>query len=665
MRQWNQESTENQRCFPVDTSPLRCALREIVPLRVECVSKGEQEELWDFLVREYHYLSHRMMVGCRLKYLVFHKQRPIAALGWRAAALKLKVRDCFIGWSDEQRKSHLKQIANNNRFLILPWVVVPCLASHLLSKNIKRLPADWYETYRQKLLLLETFVDGTRFSGTCYKASNWIHAGQTKGYTKRAAGYVYHGQKKEVYLYVVEPRFRQIIGCQQRPLSQWSPKITQGERELKMILRHASWNPEVVPWMELRGEDMEGIAEELVGFHEQFSHYYGRREHHRLGLAYLRGLLSNLGRKTAEGIALLLMEPGSVRDQQRFITNYIWDHEGMLQQYQRSLSELICFSDGMINVDSSEFVKKGSESVGVARQYCGNIGKVENCQSGVFVGYASRKGYGLVDCQLYLPRPWFGQEYAGRRKKCQIPEGTRFQTKIEIALSLIQGVRDSGLFAARWLGCDATFGSAYRFLDEVGRYYWYFANVRSDTQVWLQRPRVGVPPYSGRGRPSIRPKVLDENHKPVTVAEIGKNPELQWTKSKLEEGAKGPIIAEVTRVRVIESREGMPGKERWLFIRKYPDGKMKLAMSNAPKNISLQKMIKASTKRWPIEQCFEEGKENLGMDHYEHRSWPGWHRHMLFVFLAQLFLLRLRYRFKKNSSLNTATSSTAGFGGNN
>lgn len=110
-------------------------------------------------------------------------------------------------------------------------------------------------------------------------------------------------------------------------------------------------------------------------------------------------------------------------------------------------------------------------------------------------------------------------------------------------------------------------------------------------------------------------------------------------------------MAEVARLRVIPSRDGLPGEECWLFIRKYPDGERKYALSNALKSISFRKLTRAATLRWPIEQCFQEGKEQLGMDHYEHRSWPGWHRHMLFVFLAQLFLLQLRDGFKKSPTL--------------
>ena len=125
----------------------------------------------------------------------------------------------------------------------------------------------------------------------------------------------------------------------------------------------------------------------------------------------------------------------------------------------------------------------------------------------------------------------------------------------------------------------------------------------------------------------------------------------------LAEGTKGPIIAEVTRLRVIESRTGLPGQEIWLFIRRSLDKKeTKYFLSNAALETSLEEMCLVCTMRWPIEQCFQEGKSELGMDHYEHRSWEAWHRHMTFVFLAQLFLLKIRLKFKKNSGINVVSS---------
>ena len=182
----------------------------------------------------------------------------------------------------------------------------------------------------------------------------------------------------------------------------------------------------------------------------------------------------------------------------------------------------------------------------------------------------------------------------------------------------------------------------------------YFAEVPRNTHVWLEPPPVEIPPYSGKGR---KPEKVHCLAKPLTVSELSKNKSLKWRQVTLAEGAKGPIVAKVTRIRVIDSRDGLPGKEVWLFIRRSIDSyEVKYFLSNAPMDISFEQMCRVCTMRWPIEQCFEEGKSELGMDHYEHRSWPAWHRHMTFVFMAQLFLLRVRHSLKKNSGIDAATS---------
>lgn len=135
---------------------------------------------------------------------------------------------------------------------------------------------------------------------------------------------------------------------------------------------------------------------------------------------------------------------------------------------------------------------------------------------------------------------------------------------------------------------------------------------------------------------------------------------MHWQKVTVAEGAKGPIRAKVARVRVVESREGLPAQDLWLFIRRsLNDGQIKYVFSNAPEDIALQEMVRVSGLRWPIEQCFQEGKSEIGMDHYEHRSWNAWHRHMTFVFLAQLFLIRIRHRFKKKPGPDLAPGGIA------
>jgi len=625
------------------------SVKALPPVTMLLVSGSDLEPVWDYYVKSFHYLGYQKLLGHRLKYLAVIEDHPVAALSWSAPALKIIDRDRFIGWSDEQRMAHLDRIANNSRFLILPWVNVRNLASHVLSLNIKRLVKDWEQRFGRKLWLLETFVDPSRYKGTSYKAANWHQIGKTNGFGKQGRGYVHHGSIKEVYVYVLEPRFRDIIGCEKKPCRPFHrPASLEKVEALTMILRHADWHPQLVPCMTLTEDDVRTMADELVKFHEPFHCCYGRIEHHRLGLAYISGLISNKEAKSVEPIALDFLGKGGVRPLQRFMKTCRWDREEMELKNQISLSVTISDPDGMFTVDSCENAKKGKESVGVARQYCGSMGKVENCQSGLFLGYSSKKGYGLLTSQLYMPVVWFSPEYEKRRKDNLVPQDLSFKSKPHIALELIKKIADSKLFSARWIGCDATFGSDIHFLESLPKEYFFFADVRATTQVFLKKPQTELPPYKGRGRRPKKVKLLPGQPLPQSLTDIAQSAKFRWKPVVLAEGAKGPIIAKVARLRVYPSREGLPRNySLWLFMRKNPDGRLKFSLSNAPKNMPLSEMCKASIMRWPIEQCFEEGKEQLGMDHYEHRSWPAWHRHMTYICLALHFLLRLRIRFKK------------------
>lgn len=639
-----------QMVHTINTEPIVGDLKKLGPVTLKLANEQTLESLWGQLVSQYHYLSYRKLLGHRLKYLAFIKKRPVAALSWSAPALKLRVRDHFIGWSDEQRKTLLNRIANNSRFLILPWVKVPNLSSHVLSLNIDQIKKDWPQYFKTELVLLETFVDPRFFNAISYKAANWKFIGQTHGSTKKGKGYIYHGDVKDVFVYVLDPKFRDIIDCQQKPCDpfQRPPQSQKKVEDLQMLLKHCQWHPDLVPSMDLTEKDLALMADELVAFHEQFHNCLGRIEHQRLGLAYMSGLISNVKGKSVEPIALEFLDPNGVRALQRFMKNYRWDHEVMEAAHQAIMAEMIGSPDGMINVDSSEFIKKGKESVGVARQYCGAAGKVDNCQSGVFVGYSSEKGYGLLTCRLYMPEIWFTDEYAKRRKDNWVPEDLVFQTKLQIALDLINKTVESNLFPAKWLGCDATFGSDLNFLQSLPESLYYFASIRSDTYVFVEKPEIGFPPYKGRGPYPKKLCVLPGEPQAQTVAQLAQSEKLCWKSVVLAEGSKGPIIAKVARIRVYLSRNGLPEEQPlWLFIRRNSDGQQKYALSNAPEDIPFSELCTASTMRWPIEQCFKEGKDQIGMDHYEHRSWPAWHRHMIYVFLALHFLLRLRIRFKK------------------
>lgn len=635
----------------IDTTPMSGNLSDFPPVRMELASGSEWESLWDRLVEKHHYLGYRKLLGRRLKYIAFLENRPVAALSWSAPALKMAARDRFIGWSPIQRKRHLHQVAGNSRFLIPPWVRIKNLASHVMAANIVRLGADWFEHFNHRLLLLETFVDGRYFDGACYKASNWFNIGRTYGSTKQGKGYLYHGHPKEVYLYVIEKNFRKIIDCQRQPAPVFyyrPPQTRIKVEDITMLLEHCKWHPGLTADLNLTQDDIRTISEELIRFHELFHGCFGRVEHRRLGLAYMSGLMSNAGAKSIEPIALEFLGRKSVRPLQMFMKNYRWDHMEMLRTHRSMLSMLIASPDGMITIDPSDFAKKGLESVGVSRQYCGALGKVENCQTGVFVGYTGERGYGLLACRLYMPESWFTDEQKERREANLVPKDLVFQTKQEIALDLIREIDGTGLFPSKWIGADAAFGADIEFLNALPKDRHYFAAIKSTTLVFTQKPKLGVPEYKGRGPRPTKIGLFPGEPKPRKVSEIARGNRLSWKPAVVAEGAKGPIIAHVARIRIYMSRDGLPvGEPQWLFFRKNNDGEIKYAVSNAPKEMPLPELMKASIMRWPIEQCFEEGKGQVGMDSYEHRSWPAWHRHMAYVFLALHFMLRMRLSFKK------------------
>jgi SRSO17 transposase len=639
----------------LDTSPLVASVGELDPIRVEAVDHTPWEPVWNEAMRRFHYLGHRKMLGARLKQLVFSGGRPIAALGWRAASLKLEVRDAFIGWSVEQRNHHLASVANNNRFLIFDWVRVPNLGSHLLSRARRAVQRDWHLKYGHRLLLLETFVDPRRFRGTVYRAANWIHVGATRGFTKDGRGYRYHGHPKEVFVYVLESRFRTVIGCRQR-----APRLpvhlrptSPVNKEAQHMLAHQNdWHPHILEDNGITPEQLDAVADTLVQFHEAFHSAFNRPQQRHYSVVLLKGLLSDAERKCLEPIALRYMDGNGsgVRNLQRFMTESPWDEEHLGSIYRVRLAEHLVpenEDEGVLTLDSSEFPKKGKESVGVARQYCGNLGKVESCQSGVFAGYTSPKGYGLIDGRLFLPETWFSEEYQARRDACGVPDDLSFQTKPEIALEALKAIRAEGRFRARWLAADETFGNNPGFRQGVaGEGLLYFVAIPSNFHVWPDSPEVGVLPYKGRGPRPSKARVLTPS---VTVEEIAQHPDLDWRAVTLAEGSKGPIVARVARLRVIVPRDSWPDEEQWLFLRQDVTGKIDYYLSNAPAQTPFDVMCRVCTLRWPIEQSFREGKTYLGMDHYEHRSWRGWHRFMLHVFLAMLFLWEVRMHLKKGA----------------
>jgi SRSO17 transposase len=334
--------------------------------------------------------------------------------------------------------------------------------------------------------------------------------------------------------------------------------------------------------------------------------------------------------------------------QQFFTRSRGWD-EAVEKLFKENAAEQLSDVNGFLSVDESDFVKKGNNSVGVTRQYCGRLGKTDNCQAGVFLSYATEKGIGLLDSRLYLPKVWFEDEYEQRREDCQVPENMAFQTKNEMAKEMIKDIIESELFNISCIGCDASFGSDGTFLDNLPKDINYFASVRKNEYIFREMPEVITPENeSERGGRFKHPRAKEQ---PVRVETIIADESIPWVKRSIAEGTKGPVIAEVKFLRCIscrkENRLFVPKSDIWVYIRKHEDGTIKYFISNMPADTSISELDRLATARWSIEQCFQECKSYLGMTHYETRSYIGWHRHMQLVMIAQLFVTVLRNSLKK------------------
>lgn len=192
----------------VDQTPIQCSVSELFPIKLEQVRKTEFEKLFNGLISDHHYLGYTQPVGEHLKYVALAGERPIACLAWGSSPWYIGARDRFIGWSNKSRENNLHLIANNLRFLILPWVEVPCLASYLLALNRRCLSKDWQNLYHHPIHLVETFVDTEKYRGTCYKADNWIRAGETTGLGKLSKSRRPLLSKKDVYIHPLTRHFR-------------------------------------------------------------------------------------------------------------------------------------------------------------------------------------------------------------------------------------------------------------------------------------------------------------------------------------------------------------------------------------------------------------------------------------------------------------------------
>jgi SRSO17 transposase len=277
----------------------------------------------------------------------------------------------------------------------------------------------------------------------------------------------------------------------------------------------------------------------------------------------------------------------------------------------------------------------------------------------VFAAYTSPNGYALIDKQLYIPEQWFSADYSARRKKCKLPEKTQFRTKPQIATEMLKAIAQQKILPFRYVLADSVYSASSAFINTVESLTGvvYFLQVPEDTLCWLKQPAIITKSYQYRGKKCTKKIVSDKAKVPIALQSLAQSiHNFFWYRRKVSEGTKGPIEYEFTKRQIILSKEGFPEKTVWLLIRRTlgKERKYSFFISNAPVSTRLNTLVWLSGLRWSIEQCFEETKTELGMDHYEVRKFPGWHHHMLTCMLAHFFLWHLKIRLGKKSTSHYA-----------
>jgi len=403
------------------------------------------------------------------------------------------------------------------------------------------------------------------------------------------------------------------------------------ERRYELRLEQMLAQAEVAP------ELMQGLFDRLETFVEPFARSLEQPEQRRHAATYRTGLLSKLPRKSGEAIA-------SLHDQRRqglqdFVGAVPWDHQLLLATLARQVGDDLGEPDAGIVFDPSAVAKKGTTSVGVVRQWCGRLGKLENCQVGIFMAYVSRQEHALVDTRLYLPPEWTKDRT--RREEAGVPRAVKFRTRHQLALEMLDECGKA--LPHSWVAGDDEMGrpSGFRgrFRDRAERDLW---GVPSNT---LVRDRDVPPPQdSGRGRSPKSPFLRLDRWRAAL-------PEDARTRVEVRDGAKGPLVVEVVRRRVQARTEtGGTGPDELLFVTReaQSDGKFKhdSSLSNADPVTPLKGLARVSRAAHRVEECFRRGKGEAGLADSQVRTWRGWHHHQTLSLLAAWFLNREARRGK-------------------
>lgn len=388
--------------------------------------------------------------------------------------------------------------------------------------------------------------------------------------------------------------------------------------------------------------DVEHWADDFAAFQARFADLFGRKEPRAQAVKYMRGLLAPIERTSTWQIAEVVGD--NVPDPtQRLLYRVNWDADAARDRLQVFAIDLFGEPDAIGVVDETGFLKKGTSSVGVQRQYSGTAGRIENCQIGVFLSYATSHGHVFLDRRLYLPQSWCTDQE--RRERAKIPPEITFQTKDQLAQAMLEYAWAQGV-PMGWVTGDEVYGDAAALRDSIAAHKrLYVLAVRSNTVIWLHRPQVVEPEQKRYGRPATAPVLAAGAPPLLSVATVAHAwPERAWHRLSVAEGEKGPRAYDWACQRIVEPRDSMPGPDGWLLARRSISDPTELAyyLSNAPGTTPRETMARVASARYTVEQCIEEGKGDAGLDAYQIRHWPSWHRHITLAMMAHAWLASIR-----------------------
>jgi SRSO17 transposase len=403
--------------------------------------------------------------------------------------------------------------------------------------------------------------------------------------------------------------------------------------------------------MSLQGSELpaapawDALAQDFESFHARFASLFARSEPRDEAVKYIRALMGAAARRNGWQLAEAVGDRTPDRVQ-RLLYGADWSADAARDRLIDFAIERFGDPQGIGVLDETGFLKKGTESVGVARQYSGTAGKVENCQIGVFLSYTSPLGHVLLDRRLYMPVAWFSDP--ARMQRAHVPEDVSFKTKPALALEMLRSAWRQGVPMA-WVTGDEVYGDDPALRDGIAaEHHRYILAVASITPVWTERPAVTEPPAE-RERRSGRPRTRrllapDAPHASTVKTVVDRWSPTQWQRLAVHLGEKGPIEHDWACARVIDSRRRLPTEEIWLLARRSVSKPSEIAyyLSNADAETSLAMLAHVASSRYTIEQCFEEAKDDVGLDHYEVRTWPSWHRYITLGMMALAWLASAR-----------------------